>query len=138
MTAVAGAVRFYVDESALGIGKTLTAARKDVIHVGHPLIPECQLGARDEDWMPAVATRGLVAIGRDKRIRTRPRERAAIRDSGLRVFRIGGRQDQSTWEWLGRFVRYWGRMEQIMVDRPEGPWFYLVNQTGLSEVRLLD
>lgn len=88
--------------------------------------------------MPAVAARGLVAIGRDKHIRTRPRERAAIRDSGLRVFRIGGRQDQSTWEWLGRFVRYWGRMEQIMVDRPEGPWFYLVNQTGLSEVRLLD
>lgn len=138
MTAVAGAVRFYVDESALGIGKTLTAARKDVIHVGHPLIPECPRGALDEDWMPAVAARGLVAIGRDKHIRTRPRERAAIRDSGLRVFRIGGRQDQSTWEWLGRFVRYWGRMEQIMVDRPEGPWFYLVNQTGLSEVRLLD
>jgi PIN like domain len=118
VTAVAEAVRFYVDESALGIGKTLTAARKDVIHVGHPLIPECPLGALDEDWMPAVAARGLVAIGRDKHIRTRPHERAAIRDTGLRVFRIGGRKDQSTWEWLGRFVRYWGRMEQIMADRP--------------------
>lgn len=136
MTAVAEAVRFYVDESALGIGKTLTAARKDVIHVGHPLIPECPLGSADEDWMPAVAARGLVAIGRDKHIRTRPNERAAIRESGLRVFRIGGRKDQSTWEWLGRFVRYWGRMEQIMADRPDGPWFYLVNQTGLSEVPL--
>jgi hypothetical protein len=59
MTAVLSEVRFYVDESALGIGKTLTAARKDVIHVGHPLIPSvrtefmmmngCQL-LRSEAW----------------------------------------------------------------------------------------
>lgn len=136
MTAVSGAERFYVDESALGLGRTLTAARKDVIHVGHPLIPECPFGTSDEVWMHAVAARGLVAIGRDKHIRTRPTERAAIRASGLRVFRIGGKQDQSTWDWLGRFVRYWNRMERIVADRPEGPWFYLVNQTGLSEVPL--
>ncbi len=64
-------LRFYVDESALGIGKTLAAARKDTIHVGHPLIPECPLGVDDTNWIPAVATRGLVVIARDKRIRTR-------------------------------------------------------------------
>src|SRR4051794_19856043 len=132
MTAVPGAVRFYVDESALGLGKTLTAARKDVIHVGHPLIPECPYGTLDDVWMPAVAARGLIAIGRDKHIRTRPTEREAIRISGLRVFRIGGKQDQSTWDWLGRFVRHWNRMEQIVVDRTHGPWFFLVNQTGLA------
>jgi hypothetical protein len=32
-------LRFYVDESALGLGKTLAAAREDVIHAGHRLIP---------------------------------------------------------------------------------------------------
>jgi PIN like domain len=136
MTAVLSEVRFYVDESALGIGKTLTAARKDVIHVGHPLIPQCPYGIHDDEWMPIVAERGLVAIGRDKHIRTRPAERAAISAIGLRVFRIGGKKDQSTWEWLGRFVRYWNRMEQIVAARPSGPWFYLINQTGLSEVSL--
>jgi hypothetical protein len=62
MTAVAGEVRFYVDESALGLGKTLTAARKDVIHVGHPLIPECPYGTVDDVWMPAIAARGLIAM----------------------------------------------------------------------------
>lgn len=136
MTAVAEQVRFYVDESALGIGKVLTAARKDVIHVGHPLIPECPLGSLDTDWMPRVAARGLVAIGRDAKIRSRPAELQALYESGLRVFRIGGTRDLSTWAWLGRFIRYWPRMEQVMLDRPEGPWFYLVNQSGLAEVPL--
>ncbi len=50
-------LRFYVDESALGIGKTLAAARKDTIHVGHELIPECPYGVRDTDWIPEVARR---------------------------------------------------------------------------------
>lgn len=133
---MADLVRFYVDESALGVGKTLAAARKDVIHVGHPLIPECRYGILDPDWIPLVAGRGLVAIGRDKHIRSRPVERAAIREAGLRVFRIGGSADQTTWEWLGRFVRYWPRMERVVEARPDGPWFYLINQTGLVEVSL--
>ena len=60
MPAVASMVRFYVDESAPGLGKTLAAARKDTIHCGHPLIPECQLGTLDPDWTPIVVQRGLV------------------------------------------------------------------------------
>jgi hypothetical protein len=50
-------LRFYVDESALGLGKTLAAARDDVIHAGHPLIPECPLGTLDPEWIKAVAAR---------------------------------------------------------------------------------
>lgn len=57
-------LRWYVDESALGIGKTL--ARTDTIHVGHPLIPECPMGVPDTVWIPVVASRDLVVIGRDK------------------------------------------------------------------------
>ena len=84
--------------------------------------------------MPIVASKGLVVIGRDQKIRTRPGERELLRDNGLRVFRIGGKQDKSSWDWLTRMVRYWDDMEQVVADRPDGPWFYLVNQTGLSEV----
>jgi hypothetical protein len=63
-------VRFYVDESAAGLGLALAAARKDTIHVGHPLIPECPRGALDPDWIPALAARGLIVIARDKSRRT--------------------------------------------------------------------
>ena len=136
MPAVASMVRFYVDESALGLGKTLEAARKDVIHVGHRLIPECPLGTPDPDWMAAVAQRGLVVIGRDKRIRSRPGEREVLQRQGLKVLRVGGAQDLSTWEWLGRFVRHWQTIEEVLEARPEGPWFYLVNANGLAEVPL--
>ena len=102
MTAQRDGLRFYVDESALGLGKALEAARRDTVHVGHGLVPECPLGVLDPVWIPAVASRGLVAIGRDKHIRTRPAELAQIRDSGLRVLRIGGKRDLPTWDWLVR------------------------------------
>jgi hypothetical protein len=127
---------FYVDESALGIGKTLAAARKDTIHVGHPLIPECPVGVTDLDWIPAVAGRGLIVIGRDKRIRTKPQEIALLREAGLRVFWIAGKQDRSTWDWLRRLVRHWDAMEAVIANRGGGPWFYAINEGGLSEIEL--
>lgn len=130
------ALRFYVDESALGLGKALAIARRDTIHVGHPLIPECPLGALDPDWMGAVGRRGLVAIGRDKHIRTRPVELAQFRAAGLRVLRIGGKKDLPTWEWLVRVVRRWDDIELLANARPTGPWLYLINENGLVEVPL--
>jgi hypothetical protein len=130
-------LRFYVDESALGIGKALTAARRDTVHVGHPLVPECPLGCPDTEWMPLVAARGLVVIGRDKRIRTRPGEKEVLTSHGLRVIRIGGKKDPSTWEVLGRFVRHWESIEDLLASRPTGPWIYLLNGTGLGEVPLV-
>lgn len=129
-------LRFYVDESALGLGKALAAARKDTIHVGHPLIPECPVGALDVDWIPAVAARDLVVISRDRRIRTRPQELEQFGDAGLRVFWIAGKKDMSTWDWLARLVRHWTAMERIIDVRGDGPWFYAVGEGGLSEIAL--
>src|SRR3954453_20554081 len=84
VTAVAEELRFYVDESALGLGKALEAARRDTVYTGHPLIPECPKGTLDTDWIPAVAARDLVVIGRDRRIRTKPQEVARFREAHLR------------------------------------------------------
>lgn len=139
MTADRDQLRFLVDESALGLGKTLEAARKDTIHIGHKLIPDCPTGTLDPDWIPRVAARNLTVIGRDKHIRTRPGERQRLREAGLRVFRIGGKRDLDTWDWLDRVVRNWAAMERMLEERPGGPWFYLINQHGpLVEVPLVD
>ena len=89
-------LRFFADESALGLGKALAIARRDVIHAGHPLIPEAQLGAFYTDWMPAVAERDLVVIARDRRIRTKPAEVKLLRGHALRVFWICGKRDLAT------------------------------------------
>lgn len=135
MVAVVGEVRFFVDECAAGLGLALSAARRDVIHVGHRLIPQCPRGALDVEWIPEVAARGLIVITRDKKLRTKPVEIQTLWAAGLRVFNIGGKRDQSTWEWLGRVVKYWPRMEEVVVTRPEGPWIYMINETGLEEYR---
>lgn len=97
-------LRFFVDESALGLGKALAIARRDVVHTGHPLIPDAALGALDTEWMPVIAGRQLAVIARDKRIRTKPAELAMLREHGLRVFWIAGKRDLSTWDALVRVV----------------------------------
>ena len=137
MTADANSLRFYVDESALGLGKTLEAARKDTIHVGHKLIrSECPLGVLDPDWIPAVAARELIVIARDRRIKSKPQELRQLHDAGLRVLWIAGKKDLSTWDWLVRLVRNWERIEEIIRTRGGGPWFYAVNDRSVSEIVL--
>jgi hypothetical protein len=125
-----------VDESALGLGKTLAAARDDVVHVGHPLIPECPVGSLDPDWIQAVAARDLIVIGRDKRIRTRPAEVQQLVNAGLRVFRIGGKKDATTWGWLTWLVGQWDEMENIIRNRGAGPWFYVIYEHKIVELAL--
>lgn len=132
MVAVEHLVRFYVDESAAGLGLALAAARKDTIHVGHPLIPECPRQALDTEWIPAVAARDLIVIARDKKLRTKPVEVRALWDHGLRVFCIGGKKDLPTWEWLARVVRHWPRMEELIVERGPGPWIYMLNENSVD------
>lgn len=136
MTADAGTLRFFVDESALGLGKTLAAARKDTIHTGHKLIPECPLGADDTVWIPAVAARDLVVVARDRHIRTKPEELAAFHDAGLRAFWIGGKKDLSTWEWLRRVVRHWDAIEEEIRIRGSGPWCKSLNERSVTEIPL--
>jgi hypothetical protein len=134
LTADLHQLRFYVDESALGLGKCLEAARKDTIYAGHKLIPECPLGTLDPDWIPAVAARELVVIARDRRITRKPQELERFREAGLRAFWIAGRKDLSTWGWLTRLVRQWDAIERTIDSRWNGPWFYAINEANVREI----
>ena len=127
-------LRFFADESALGVGKALAILRDDVIHAGHPLLPEVPLGTVDPAWMPIVAKRGLVVICRDAKIRTKLAERALFHSEGLKAFWIGGDTDMSNWDNMIRLIRRWADLEQVMHDRPKGPWFYQVNAQNLREL----
>jgi hypothetical protein len=129
-------VRFFVDETSLGLGKSLEAARKDVVHPGHWLLPDIPTGTTDPVWIPAVAKLGLIVIGRDKHIRTRPAEIEVLRAGGLRVFRLASKRDLTTWGYLVRLVNRWNEMERVIRDRGPGPWFYAVLDAGLSEIRV--
>jgi hypothetical protein len=127
-------LRLFVDESALGLGKVLEMARRDVVHTGHPLVPEVPLGTVDPVWIPAVASRGLAVIARDKRIRTKPGELELLRQQGLRVFWIAGKRDLSTWDALSRLVRRWADIEDVLTEKGPGPWFVAVNEANVTDI----
>jgi hypothetical protein len=129
-------LRFFADESALGVGKALAIARTDVVHTGHPLLPTVPYGTIDPVWMPVVARQNLVVLCRDARIRKKPAERALLYSEGLRVFWIAGTKDLSNWDNLVRLVRRWDDLERVMASRPSGPWFYAITETGVSELRV--
>jgi len=94
------------------------------------------VGTLDPDWIQAVAARDLIVIGRDKHIRTRPAEVQQLVAAGLRVFRIGGKKDATTWGWLTWLVRQWDEVEKIIRTRGPGPWFYVVYQHRIVELPL--
>ena len=61
-------LRFYFDESLLGVGKAIAIARRDTVHVGHPLIVATfPLGILDVDWIPMAAANDWVVLLRDRR-----------------------------------------------------------------------
>jgi hypothetical protein len=84
--------RFFVDENLLPVGRALAVVRRDVVNPGRRLLPEVPTGTDDVDWVAVVGARGLVAITRDKHIRTRPAERLAIVESGARLVCITARR----------------------------------------------
>lgn len=126
-----GGYRFFADENILGVGKALAMLRRDVLHPGHPALPEVPLGSPDSVWIPLVAARGLVAFSRDKRMRTRPAERAAIAAAGLRGVWIADKRDLSNWDLMVRLTRYWNDIEHAVVVHPAGPWLGSLTTRGL-------
>lgn len=130
-------LRFFVDASAMGLGKTLERARRDTVYPGHDLIKkDVPEHALDIQWIPYVAKREWVAIGRDRRIRTKPAELAQLKAAGLRYFWLGGKTDLATWHWLEWVVRHWDAMEEVIANEPAGPWFYVITKNGLRPMKV--
>ena len=133
MSAGPTGLRWFVDETSLGLGKMLAIARTDVVHPGHYNLASVPPGTPDTVWMPVVASMGLVVISRDKRIRTKPAELAAFRAVGLRVFWLAGKKDLSNWESIKLVIKWWDRLEEIVADRGDGPWFQAVSDGAIRE-----
>lgn len=133
--APAAAPVYFTDENLLGLAKLLTrSGRTDVVHPGHPSLPEVPLGCPDLEWMPVVAAKGLIVLTREKRIRTRPVELSAYREHGIRSVRIGGKRDLSLTEQVLTFERHEGRMLELADELGRGPWALVVTGSGVREL----
>jgi len=130
-------LRFYFDESLLGVGKAVAIARRDTVHAGHPLIVEdFPLGILDTAWLPRVGRMDWIVVLRDRRIRTKPAELLAFRRHGVRVFWVAGKKDLSVWDTLVRLVNRWPDIERIVAVRGRGPWFMAINENEIVEIPL--
>lgn len=131
-------LRFFVDETSLPLGQALARLRGDVVHPGHRRLPEVPPGTLDPDWLPIIGARGLVVIGRDRHIVTKPAELEAYTEYRIKAFWITGTKDLGSWENLRRVARWWDQMERIVEKRGDGPWFYGIWPTTVSELRVRD
>ena len=126
---------FFMDENLLGMGKLLVrSGRRDILYPGHAGLPEIPLGTPDLDWMPTVATRGLVVMTRERRIRTRPVELSAYRAHGIRSVRIGSKRDLSPRDQVEMFITHEAELHDEILARGVGPWALLLTRAGVREL----
>lgn len=131
-------IRWFADESVLGLGKLLARERDDVTYPGHPASAGIIPGTLDTEWMPIVAAHGWVVFHRDRRIRTRPAELEIFRSEGLRAVWFAGKKDLSPYDQLTLLQRHWKRLEREVQRLGPGPWALSLVSTGLRQVPLRD
>lgn len=133
MPAAPQAPRWFVDENSLGVAKALAYVRGDITWPGAPDGP-ILAGASDTAWLPIVGRAGLVVLTRDKRIRSRPLERQALLDHGVRACFLTSGGTLDLFSQLRMWLRYWDDIEGLVAAEP-APWLASVTRTG---VRIFD
>jgi hypothetical protein len=137
-------VRYYFDADLLGLGKIVAGLRSDTTYPGdpgatikkriRPVCPVASTSVPDHEWIPIVASRGWITITRDRHIRERPAELAAVRSSGARLFVLTSRENLSIWDQLEVLMRQWSAIESAATA--PGPFIYAVGRSGLSRLPL--
>jgi hypothetical protein len=135
------AIRFYVDADLLGLAKLLVTVRSDVTYPGDPggvgvdgaARASCPVspGDKDPEWIPNVAGLGWAVITRDRHIKHRPAERAAVVSSRARHITLDARTALDRWGQLEIVVPQWRALERL-ADSP-GPWVFTASRTVLRK-----
>jgi hypothetical protein len=127
-------VTFYIDASVpVAVRRAVAALRTDVRYAGGPGAPE--ESARDVKWLPIAGQERWIVVKRDKKIRTRPGERKALIDAGLRTFCLTGAGNYTRWEIMRLLAVRWPRIEAIATENP-GPYVYGVTWAGVRRLPL--
>lgn len=128
------AVRFFVDENTLALGKVIAELRDDTAVIGLPPVDHLlRKGMDDVEWIPIVASRGWVTITNDQHLRTRPNEARLAQQHGLKCVNLRGAGNLSRWSQLVRLVSHWGAIEEFVRTHPQGPWWLSLTKTARRE-----
>ncbi len=80
----------------------------------------------DEHWLAEAGRQDWVVVTRDKRIRTRPRERQAINENGTGCFILAQRQVPTPWVALKIVVPTLDEMVQRFAETPR-PFIFMLD-----------
>jgi len=134
-------VRFYVDADTLGLAHLLTTVRSDVTYPGDPggvvnnrERPPCLIdpATPDQDWIPDVASQGLVVITRDRRISQRTAEKNAVRQAKGRHIAIVSREPLKKFDILEVVICQWRKIEEL--TQLPGPFIYGITRTTVRKI----
>lgn len=138
-------VHFYFDADIRGLGKLLSGLRSDVTYPGDPggeihrrVREPCvvaDLATPDDVWVPRVTERRWLIVTRDRHIRVRPRELAAVRDYGARVVALTAADATNTFNQLEVVMCRWRDLLRCL-DR-EGPFIYTATRSTFEPVPLV-
>jgi hypothetical protein len=84
---------------------------------------------KDREWIPEVGARGWLVITKDKKIRTRPEERRAIKENNVGCFILNYSQPLNRWEILKLVTSTLDEMEEKFANTPR-PFLYLIDRNG--------
>jgi len=84
---------------------------------------------KDRDWLPDAGANGWLVITRDKRIRTRPKERDAVIQNSVGLFVFVQGENPTKWDYFKLLGKCLDQMEQLFLSTPR-PFIYVIDKAG--------
>jgi hypothetical protein len=127
-----GSLTYYLDASLpIAVRRAIAECRDDVLFAGGRGAPTEDTD--DDVWLPIAGAQDWVCVMRDKHIRTRPRERQAYIENGVRLFCLTDAGNATRWQVLNLLVRRWTRITETANASP-GPYIYAVTLNRFEQL----
>ena len=107
------------------VAEALKAVRNDVLW----LEDQFALDTKDRVWLAAAGANEWLVISRDKKVITRPGERAAIMENNVGCFIIAQKQNLTKWDYFKLLAKTIDGMEERFLLTPR-PFIYKVGANG--------
>ena len=134
MTNGAEPVRIFFDASLIGPAKELAPDDARIVYPGHQAWPFDQDDA-DEAWLPHVGGDNWLTIMRDRKVRFRPAEKAALIEYQVRAVNVATITNLTVAETVVLLRENWEAIEATLASPPA---FYHLTQSGLKRMLTYD
>lgn len=124
----AEAPKIFFDASLIGVARVVELQDDRIVYPGHPLWPYDQT-VDDEVWLQYVGDHGWCAILRDKKIRYREAEKAALERHEVRAVVIATGRNLTIADNAALLTKYWAGIADLFGSPPG---YYHLTMSGLS------